>query len=136
MQYVHSPLAIDNLDTVFEMYMIKSMQKICVYKRYTIHVNFLKGHGNSIKPRQIFIHMWKKNSEAKLIQIIHFHGQFQPYGKIHIVTLAEPFLCLLKRKRAAPYAFVYIYPRRAVPYVHTYVTLRGLPYTAVSHGMC
>lgn len=40
MQYVHAPLAIDNLDTVFEMYMIKSMQKICVYKRYTIHVNF------------------------------------------------------------------------------------------------
>lgn len=32
----------------------------------------------------------KKNSEAKLRQIIHFHGQFQPYGKINIVTLAEP----------------------------------------------
>lgn len=26
------------------------------------------------------------------MQIIHFHGQFQPYGKINNVTLAKPFL--------------------------------------------
>lgn len=57
MWYVRAPLAIDNLETLLEMYMIKSMQKICVHKRYTIHTHFLKGNGNSIKPRQIFIHM-------------------------------------------------------------------------------
>lgn len=57
MWYVRAPLVIDNLDTVFEMHMIKSMQKICVYKRFTIHMHFLKGNGNSIECRQIFIHM-------------------------------------------------------------------------------
>lgn len=57
MWYARAPLVIDNLDTVFEMHMIKSMQKICVYKRFTIHMHFLKGNGNSIECRQIFIHM-------------------------------------------------------------------------------
>lgn len=135
MWYVRAPLVTDNLDIVFEMHMIKSMQKICVYKRFTIHMHFLKDMATLLNGGK-YLFICRKNSEAKWMQIIHFHGQFQPYGKISNVTLAEPFLCLPERKRAAPYAFVYIYPRRAVPYVHTYVTLRGLPYMAVSHGIC
>lgn len=109
------------------MYMCtKHIQFTCIsYKAMATVLNLAK-----------YLLICRKNSEAKLMQIIHFHGQFQPYGKINNVTMAKPFLCLLKRKRAAPYAFMYIYPRRAVPYVHTYVTLLGLSYMAMSHGNC
>lgn len=127
-------LSNDNLDTVFEMYMIKSLQKFCVYKRYTIHVNFLKGNGNSIKPRQIFIHMWKKKLWSKIKANYPFSWTISTIWKNKHCNPSRAFLCLLKRKRAEPYAFVYIYPRRAVPYVHTYVSLRGLPYMQCPMG--